>query len=64
MPVFHLRTGKLLLKGGFLFGLKIVQSDSPNQAFLAEFTTGLQLKNTQVGLSGSQEMNISFEKWM
>jgi len=66
-PVIHLRTGKLLLKGWFLSGLKTVRSDylqTSNQAFLAVFTAISQLKNTQVGLSGSQEMRISqVEKW-
>jgi len=66
-PVFHLSTGKLLLKGRFLFGVKTVRSDSQqtlNQAFLAMFTAVSQLKSTQFGLSGSQEMRISsVEKW-
>jgi len=44
-----------------------VRSDTPqtsNQAFLALFTAVSQLKNIQIGLSGSQEMRISsVEKW-
>jgi len=56
-PVFHLRRGKLLLKGKFLSGLKNLWSDTPQilkQAFLAVFTAISQLKNTQIGLSGSR----------
>jgi len=59
--------GKLLFKGEFLFGLKTVRSNSlqtSNQAFLAMFTAISQLKNTQVSLSGLQEMCVSsVEKW-
>jgi len=47
--VFNLRTGKFLLKGEFLSGLKMLWSDSPqtsNQAFIGVFTVVLQLENT------------------
>jgi len=49
------------LKAGFFSGLKTRWNDSPqtlNQVFLAMFSPVSQLKNTIVGLVGSQEMRF------
>jgi len=51
-------TGKLLLKVG-LFSGRGDPLQTSNLAFLAVFTAILQLKNTKVGLSGSQEKCVS-----
>ena len=56
------------LKVGFFSGLKTGHSDHPQTsrpAFLVDFSGILQLKNTVLGLIGTQEMCISlFERWM
>ena len=59
---------KLLLEGGFLSGLKMGRSShsqTSKLAFLVDFSVVLQLKNTILGLIGTQEMRIfSFKKWV
>ena len=54
-------------KVGFFSKLKTGPSDHPQilrPAFLVDFSDVLQLKNTILGLIGTQEMCISlFEKW-
>ena len=54
-------------KVGFFSGLKMGHSDHPQTsrpAFLVNFSSVLQLKNTVLGLIGTQEMRILlFEKW-
>ena len=55
------------LKVGFFSGLKTGRSNHPQTlrpAFLVDFPGILQLKNSVLGLIGTQEMRISsFEKW-
>ena len=55
-------------KVGFFSGLKTGCSDhlqTLRPAFLVNFSGVLQLKNTVLGLTGTQEMRISlFEKWV
>ena len=62
-PVFHLCTGKLLLKGGVESHAEQLSTDfEPGfpSCVYCHFTT----ENTQVCLLGSQEMHIlSVEKW-
>jgi len=57
--VLHLRTGKLLLKGRFLFWV-----ENWAEQLSTDFKPGIsirvsRLKSIEVGLSGSQEMHIS-----
>lgn len=52
-------------KVGFFFKSKSWCDSSPWLAFLAEFSGILQLKNTEVHLSGSQKLHISsFRRWV
>ena len=66
-PTISFCTSKLQFKGGFLFQAKkqVWQLTTDiESAFHSSFSGVLQLKNTEVSLSGSQEMHISsFEEW-
>ena len=69
-PTISYCISKLRFEGGFLFQAKkrvwrlTTDIKSGFLAFIAGFSDILQLKNSEVGLSGSQEMRISsFEKW-